>query len=92
LLSRAAPIRDHGPDQRQKKQRRKGQEMRAEKSEHFERAKGERLVEAAAGAQVKERDPGVLRIPNDGRHQAKGESAEQKIQPATLELAAMPRN
>ena len=56
--------------------------MGAEKSEHFERANAERLIEAAARTQMREGDPGVLLIPDDGRHQANGEGAEQKIKAA----------
>src|SRR5688572_22032469 len=66
--------------------------MRPEESEHFGWAKAERLVEPAARTQMEERDPGVLRVPDDGRHQANGESAEQEIEAWPLELAAMPRD
>ena len=66
--------------------------MRAEKSKHFERTNPERLVEPATGFQMRESDPGVLVIPNQGRNQANHESAKEEIKTAPLEFAAMPRN
>jgi hypothetical protein len=92
LLPGPAPIRHHGPGKSKEKERREGQEMGAEKPEHFERTDAERLIEPTARLQMRERDPGVFRVPDDRRRQTKRESAEQKIELEALEFLAMTRH
>ena len=86
------PVRHHGPREREKKERREGQEMHAEKTEHLERTDPERLVEPAAGAQMREGDPGVLVVPNQRRDETDSECAEEKIKTGSLEFAAVARD
>src|SRR6476659_6950589 len=66
--------------------------MRAEKSEHLERADAEALIESATRLQMSQRDPHVLRVPNDGRNQAERERSQEKIEAAPFEFTPVPGN
>ena len=79
LLPGAPPARDHRPGEAEKKERRIGREMLAEKSEELERMETGRVLEAAAGSEVREGDPGVLRIPDDRRNRAEREDEEEEV-------------
>ena len=52
--------------------------------------KPEAALETSARAQVRKRDPGMLRVPHNGRNRAKSENHEQQVQPGTLELLSEP--
>src|SRR3981081_2334520 len=85
-----APARDHGPGQRQKKERRIKDEMFAEKFQDFERMKSDFFIQTPARPQMRERDPGVLSVPGDRRNSANRERAEKPIQSVRFEFAPQP--
>ena len=53
--------------------------MFAEKRQKLDRMKTEALLKTAARSQVRQRDPGVLRVPDNRRDRAKSEHSEQQI-------------
>src|SRR4051812_30216392 len=52
--------------------------------------KAESSIETAAGLQMIDRDPGVLRIPNNGWQGGDDENSEQSVEPRLLEFLAQP--
>src|ERR1700730_11817025 len=76
LLIHAPPASDHRPGQRAKKQRRIEDEMFAKEFQRLKRAKADVFSQTAARPQMCERDPGMLRVPNDRRNGAQNENSK----------------
>ena len=59
--------------------------MRAPQSDEIQAA-----VEIPARAQMRQRDPGVLRVPHNRRNRAKNEHPDQQIHAGTFEFPSEP--
>src|ERR1700674_2742137 len=79
LLVHPSPAPDHGPRQRAEEQRRVKYEMFAEEFECLERPKADVFRQTAACLQMRRRDPGMLRVPDDRRDGADNKTSEQPV-------------
>src|SRR5437870_10337850 len=64
--------------------------MLAKKFKRLEGSKANVVSQAAAGAQMNHRDPGMLRIPNDRWDRANNKTSEQPVQTRPFEFLAEP--
>src|SRR5262249_62117540 len=88
LLIHSAPTGDNSPDQRQKQQRRIHDKVLSQKREHLSWMKSEAALKTPARAQVRQRDPGVLRVPDNRRNCANNEQSDQQIYAGPFEFAS----
>src|SRR5471030_1172431 len=66
--------------------------MFAEKFEEFGQMKADAFIETATRTQMRERDPRVLRVPNNRGHGTSREDNERRIQTGPSKLVAPPRS
>src|SRR4029453_15333632 len=90
LLVYASPASNDAPCQRQEQKWRVGQKMAAEEHENLAGMEPKALVDAPARAQMRQRNPGMLRVPDNRRDGAKREHDEQRIQTGPRKLLSEP--
>src|SRR5262249_5021833 len=92
LLIDTTPASNDPPDQCEKEKRRINEKMLEEKPENLERMKTEPMLEIPTRAQMRQRDPGMLRVPHNRRNRAKNEHPDQQIDAGAFEFPSQPWN
>src|ERR1700680_2407708 len=92
LLMNPTPTANSRPSNGGKDERRVNGKVLAKKAQQFTGAKGESFLETAPRTQMRECDPGVLRIPKDGRDRADNEYCDENIQSGAFEFWSQTRS